>query len=214
MEWIVQLPVLFFSVIAHEFAHGFTAYKRGDDTAYLSGRLTLNPLPHIDLIGTVVLPLISIFNKLPVIGWAKPVPVNPYRLYNSRKDMALVALSGPASNFLLALVSAVFYKIFLSFGFLGYDLTSTLLMAFGFGVIINLALGIFNLMPVFPLDGSQILMGILPDKWLAVYEKHIPYGMFIILFMVITGVIKYIIFPVVIFALWLLAQIGIVITAG
>ena len=107
MEWILQLPVLFFSVIFHEFAHGYVAYRHGDDTAYLSGRLSFNPLPHIDPVGTVLLPAACVFMGFPAIGWAKPVPVNPYRLHSPRSDMAMVAFSGPLSNIFLALAAAI-----------------------------------------------------------------------------------------------------------
>ena len=209
MEWILQAPVLFFSVIIHEFAHGLTAYSKGDDTAYLSGRLTLNPLPHIDLMGTVVMPVICVFSGFPVIGWAKPVPVNPHRMGRPRRDMALVALSGPVSNLLLALLSFAFWKIF-ALGFLGADLTFTLLKALQFGVIINLALAFFNLIPVYPLDGSQIMLGWLTGRWLENYEKHLPYGMYIILALVVTGLVKYLIWPPILVALAALGRLGFV----
>jgi len=110
MEWILQLPVLFFSVIFHEFAHGYTAFRRGDDTAYLSGRLTFNPLPHIDPVGTILLPVACAMMHIPSIGWAKPVPVNPYRLHHPRTDMAAVAVSGPLSNLLLVVAAALVSK--------------------------------------------------------------------------------------------------------
>ena len=209
MEWILQAPVLFFSVIFHEFAHGFTAYRKGDDTAYLSGRLTFNPLPHIDFMGTVVLPAICIMSGFPVIGWAKPVPVNPYRMGNPRRDMALVAVSGPSANIMLAMLSFAFWKIF-ALGFLGADLTLTLLRALQFGVIINMGLALFNLIPVYPLDGSQIMLGWLSGRWLENYEKHLPYGMYIILGLVLTGLVKYLILPPILLALAALGRLGFV----
>ncbi|OGR47549.1 MAG: hypothetical protein A2X34_02930 [Elusimicrobia bacterium GWC2_51_8] len=209
MEWILQAPVLFFSVIVHEFAHGFIAYEKGDDTAYLSGRLTLNPLPHIDFMGTVVMPVICAVSGFPIIGWAKPVPVNPYRMANPRRDMALVALSGPVSNLLLAMLSFALWKIF-ALNFLGADLTLTLLKALQFGVIINLALAFFNLIPVSPLDGSNILLGWLSGRWLENYEKHIPYGMYIILALVLTGLVKYLILPPLLLAIAFLGGLGFV----
>ena len=208
MEWILQLPVLFFSVIFHEFAHGFTAYRRGDDTAYLSGRLSLNPLPHIDPVGTVLLPVACALMHIPTIGWAKPVPVNPYRLHNPRADMAAVAVSGPLSNIFLAGVAAVLFKL-LTFGFLGNDLSYTLLKMAGFAVIINLALAMFNLLPVYPLDGSQIALGLLKGRWLEIYERHLPYGMYIVMGLVFSGLIKFLIVPPLALALNLLAQFGI-----
>ena len=208
MEWLLQLPVLFFSVIFHEFAHGYAAYRRGDDTAYLSGRLSLNPLPHIDPIGTIILPLACVYMGFPAIGWAKPVPVNPYRLHNPRADMSMVAFSGPLSNIFLAMVSAMIFKV-LTFGFLGADLTYTLLKMTGFSVLINLALAIFNLVPVYPLDGSQVALGLLKGRALEIYEKHIPYGWMIIIALVFTGMVKYLILPPLALAMALLAQFGI-----
>ena len=206
MEWILQLPVLFFSVIFHEFAHGFAAYRRGDDTAYLSGRLSFNPLPHIDPVGTIILPAACIMMGFPAMGWAKPVPVNPYRLRSPRTDMAMVALSGPLSNILLALISALSFKLLMT-GFLGGELTMTLLKMAGFSVVINLLLAVFNLIPVFPLDGSQIALGVLKGRALEIYEKHLPYGMYIILALVFTGALQYIMRPLLGLALMLVYPI-------
>jgi Zn-dependent protease len=207
MEWILQLPVLFFSVIFHEFAHGMAAYRRGDDTAYLSGRLSFNPLPHIDPVGTILLPAACIFMGMPAIGWAKPVPVNPYRLHSPRADMAMVALSGPLSNIFLALVSAVILKAITVF--MTGDLAFTLMRAFGFSVLINVALAIFNMIPVFPLDGSQVALGVLKGRTLELYEKHLPYGVYIIIGLMLTGMIKYIILPPLAMAAILLSHFGI-----
>lgn len=212
MDWIIQIPILFFSIVIHEFAHGYTAYKRGDDTAYLSGRLTFNPIPHIDPVGTVILPVMSVFSGFPMIGWAKPVPINPLRFYDYRKDLARVALSGPATNFALAVISLILYKLVLTFPAIVPGLAFAFLKAFKFAFFINLALGLFNLIPVFPLDGSQILLGLLPHKYLEIYEKHIPFGIYIILFLVITGIIRYIIFFPMALILTFLARFGVILT--
>jgi len=206
MDWILQIPVLFFAVIFHEFSHGYTAYRRGDDTAYLSGRLSFNPLPHIDPIGTVLLPAACALMHFPMIGWAKPVPVNPSRLRNPRSDMAMVALSGPLSNILLVMVSVVAFKI-LTYNFLSPNLTLTLIKMLQFSVIINLLLAVFNLIPVYPLDGSQILLGVLKGRALEIYEKHLPYGMYIILALVFTGALQYIMRPLLGLAMFLVYQI-------
>jgi Zn-dependent protease len=195
MEWILQLPVLFFSVIFHEFAHGYTAFRRGDDTAYLSGRLSLNPLPHIDPVGTVLIPAACLLMGFPAIGWAKPVPVNPFRLRSPRSDMAMVALSGPLSNFFLTFVAVLGLKV-VSLGFLGDSLTEPFLIIFVSAIKINLLLAAFNLIPVFPLDGSQIALGLLKGRALEIYEKHLPYGMYIMLALVMTGAVRFILAPV------------------
>jgi len=203
MELILQLPVLIFSVIFHEFAHGYTAYRRGDDTAYLSGRLSLNPLPHIDPVGTVLIPAACALMHIPTIGWAKPVPVNPFRLHNPRSDMAMVAVSGPLSNLFLCFSALIMFKL-TSYGFLGADLTDTMLMVFSSAIQINLLLAIFNLIPVYPLDGSQILLGVLKGRGLELYEKHIPYGSYIILALVFTGALSSIVMPLIRFILVIL----------
>jgi Zn-dependent protease len=155
----------------------------------------------------MLIPAICVLSHFPVIGWAKPVPINPLRMPSPRRDMAVVAMSGPAANLLLAAMSVFVCKI-LAIGFLGGDLTLTLLKAFSFGIIINLALAMFNLIPIYPLDGSQIALGFLPDKWLEQYEKHIPYGMYIILGLMLTGAIKFIILPPMVLALALLSKLG------
>ncbi|MBI4351451.1 MAG: site-2 protease family protein [Elusimicrobia bacterium] len=208
MEWILQLPVLFFSVIFHEFAHGYTAYRHGDDTAYLSGRLSFNPLPHIDPVGTVLLPAACVFMGFPAIGWARPVPVNPYRLHRPRADMALVAVSGPLSNILLALTAAISFKLLtMAYGYLPGELAVTLLRTLGFAVVINLLLAVFNLIPVFPLDGSQIALGLLKGRALEIYERHLPYGVYIIIGLLVTGLLPRIMHPVLNLALLLMTPI-------
>jgi len=205
MEWILQLPVLFFSVVFHEFAHGYVAHRRGDDTAYLSGRLSFNPLPHIDPVGTILVPAACIFFNFPAIGWAKPVPVNPYRMHNPKSDMAWVALSGPLSNITLALLAAVSFKLVAVF--MGGDLAMTLLRMLGFAVVINLLLAVFNMIPVFPLDGSQVALGLLKGRALEIYEKHLPYGMYIIIGLVVTGALQVILRPLLNLAMLVFAPI-------
>ena len=208
MEWILQLPVLFFSVIFHEFAHGYSAFRRGDDTAYLSGRLSFNPLPHIDPVGTVLLPAACVFMGFPAIGWAKPVPVNPYRLRSPRSDMAIVAFSGPLSNIFLALAAAISFKLLtMAYGFIPGELAVTLLKTLGFAVVINLLLAVFNLIPVFPLDGSQIALGLLKGRALEIYEKHLPYGVYIIIGLMVSGLLPRIMHPVLNLALLLMTPI-------
>jgi len=206
MEWILQLPVLFFSVIFHEFAHGYVAYRHGDDTAYLSGRLSFNPLPHIDPVGTILIPAACVLMHFPAIGWAKPVPVNPFRLRRPRADMAIVALSGPVSNILLAIAAAIVCKI-LTLDIMSGDLALTLYKTFGFAVVINLLLAVFNLIPIFPLDGSQIALGLLKGRALEIYEKHLPYGVYIIIGLLVSGLLPRIMHPVLNLALLLMTPI-------
>lgn len=191
MEWIIRIPVLFFSVIFHEFSHGWIAHKNGDDTAYQSGRLTLNPLPHIDPLGTLILPALCILGGMPIIGWAKPVPVNPYFLRNPKTDIMKVAAAGPLSNLFLALVSAVGLRLALSMHAVSADFSKGLLQLFFSGFIINLSLAFFNLLPVAPLDGSQILAGVLRGKWLDVYQKHYRYALWILFGFIAFGIVGF-----------------------
>ncbi len=191
MEFILYLPILFFSVILHEFAHGYTAYMHGDDTAYVMGRLTFNPLAHVDMFGTIILPAVCYFTHIPMFGWARPVPVNFYRLRNPKKDMAKVALAGPLSNLFLVLVSALALKAFVAAG----STSGIIVSIFVYSVMINLLLAIFNLIPIPPLDGSRIVAGLLPDHLANKYMNLERYGMFIVFALVLTGAFSYIIVP-------------------
>jgi len=186
MEWVLQLPILFFSVVVHEFCHGWVAWHLGDDTAERAGRLTLNPLAHVDPFGTVFLPLVCFFLHAPMFGWAKPVPVNAARMRDSVRGLMRVALAGPASNLGLALGAAFVFKAVLLSAWIPADYRATLLETLLFAMTINLVLAFFNLVPVFPLDGSRILGGILPRSWRKAYYKHVPYGALIILLLVTT----------------------------
>jgi len=200
---------LFFSIIFHEFAHGYMAFRRGDDTAYHSGRLTLNPLPHIDFMGTIALPVLCHFAGLPMFGWAKPVPINPLRLYTPRTDVVKVAACGPLSNLLLAAACAVFMKLaLLARASLGPEMTVTMVKAMGFGITINIVLAVFNLIPLAPLDGSRIVAGLLPYNMAARYESHARYAPFILIALIFTGAIKYLILPPLVLALFVLAKMG------
>ena len=163
---IIPITVFILVIVLHELAHGYVAYKLGDTTAKDAGRLTLNPLAHADPIGTIFLPAILILIHSPVIfGWAKPVPVNPRNFSNPRKGMMLTALAGPAANFLIAVFFAFIFKMGIfpaqSFGW-------TFLLS---GIIISLILGIFNLIPIPPLDGSNILIAVLSPKAIWSFES-------------------------------------------
>lgn len=176
LSFIVNLPALFIALVVHEYAHGFVAHKLGDNTAKFMGRLTFNPLAHIDPFGTIILPLMLIISRSPVVfGYAKPVPVNFHNLHNPKKDMIWVGLAGPVANFITA---AITFLILLS-GIISHS------GVFGFlatVMLINLVLGIFNLIPIPPLDGSRILMGLLPRKLAALYARIKPmHGMIILI---------------------------------
>lgn len=189
MEWIIQLPVLLFSVVVHEFSHGWAAWRRGDKTALRAGRLTLNPLAHIDPFGTFFLPLLCFLVHAPMFGWAKPVPVNAARLREPRRDLVKVALAGPASNLVLALGAALLVrgvKLASTSTALPADLLATAREFLLFAVSVNLLLAFFNLVPVHPLDGSKVLGGLLPASWRRTYLRHVPYGALILLALIST----------------------------
>lgn len=151
---IVGIPAVLIAIIIHEFSHGLAAYWLGDNTAKDAGRLTLNPIAHIDLFGTIIFPLVMIVSTGAAFGWAKPVPYNPYNLKYQRFGPALVAIAGPLSNLILAIVSLVAFKGLLPF----FDPNTNLMMIFLlYLVILNLVLLIFNLIPIPPLDGSKVL---------------------------------------------------------
>ncbi len=195
---IIQLPIFFFSVILHEYAHGWTAYRFGDDTAKVSGRLTLNPLPHIDPIGTVVLPLFLVLFRSPfIIGWAKPVPVTPYRLSDPRRDLIKVSAAGVLANFSLAIFAALLVRIIVALAVESLLFNGIVLNMLVYCIFINLLLGVFNLVPVPPLDGSKIVSGILPPDMSMKYEMISHYGFIIILVLVYTGILWRIIIPIV-----------------
>lgn len=178
---IIGIIILVFSAILHEIAHGFVAEKLGDPTARIAGRLTLNPLPHIDPIMSIAVPLLLIFSGSPLIfGAAKPVPVNPLMLRDGRKDIALVALAGPLTNLALACIGALLIHLL---RFSSPDITAILLLVIKF----NLALGFLNLIPIPPLDGSKFFSIILPERTAQQYFALAPFGIFILFFLLLAA---------------------------
>lgn len=184
LSTIAILVILVYSAILHEIAHGLVAEKFGDPTARLAGRITLNPKNHIDLYMTIILPLITFYFTGIILGGAKPVPVDPFNLQDGRKDLALVSLAGPVTNFILAIIFSLICHIL----FPGLSLSQILASNFlgfilGNAAYINLALGIFNLMPVPPLDGSKIFALLLPESIANAFMSLGTIGLIIILFL-------------------------------
>jgi Zn-dependent protease len=185
---LLIVPVLF-SITVHEVSHGYAAYLFGDPTAKMAGRLTLNPIKHIDPIGMLVLFVTR------MIGWAKPVPVDPRHFKRPRQDMVWVSLAGPASNLVLAALTAAVLKL------VGPSLATTylypLVIMGQLMVMINVGLAVFNLIPIHPLDGSHIMEGLLPPKMAFEYSKLQPYGFIILLVLIFTRVVDFVIAPII-----------------
>jgi Zn-dependent protease len=201
---LIQIFVVLFAITVHEASHGWAALKMGDPTAYAAGRVTINPLAHIDLIGTILLPLLLIIFHQPAFGWAKPVPVNPYNLRHPRRDHLWISFAGPIANLATAAVAAVLFLLVkhwasgisnssvLAKPTIG--LAQILLAAF----TINMVLAIFNLIPIPPLDGSGILSGLLSDSAAAKYDQIRPYGFILIIILAYTNVLNFIYWPILI----------------
>ena len=186
--WI--LPVIF-AITVHEVAHGWVAKKYGDNTASNLGRLTLNPLKHIDLFGTIILPgLLLITGTGFIFGWAKPVPVDPRNFKNPLKDMAIVALAGPVSNLLMAVFWALIIRLGVTIGTTNEAISHPLIYSGVAGISINLVLALINLLPIPPLDGSRILTGILPHYWAQQYNRLERYGFIILILLLYTKILN------------------------
>ncbi|NLZ16369.1 MAG: site-2 protease family protein [Desulfobulbaceae bacterium] len=193
LQLIIQAPPLLFALTVHELAHGYVAYRLGDPTAKMAGRLTMNPLKHLDPLGVLAFIIMK-------IGWAKPVPVDPRYFRNPRKDMLTVALAGPASNVILAVASTALVKLLVYFPILPFAILQPLAHMLVASVWINLMLAVFNLLPIPPLDGSKILMGMLPPQAAYNYAKLEPWGFILVIGLFYTGIIGRLILPIIRFS--------------
>lgn len=195
--WII--PVVF-AITVHEVAHGWVANKLGDGTAKMLGRLTLNPIKHIDPIGTIVVPLVMVLMAGFAFGWAKPVPVSPRNFKNPRKDMAIVAVAGPLANVVMAIFWVFFLKL-VSLVVSDINIARGLMAMAQAGIIINLVLFVFNLFPIPPLDGSKVLSGLVPHSVSLMMDKIEPYGFFIVVGLLYFGVLSKLMNPIIVFFL-------------
>ena len=198
----IPFLIVLMSLTVHEVAHAWTADRLGDPTARMAGRISLNPIVHIDLIGTVVLPLVAVFSGLPILGWAKPVPVNISQLRNPRRDFMLVAAAGPASNIVIAALFALAFRSVVS----GMVVDSPAVQFVFQTVQINVLLAVFNMIPVPPLDGGNVLAGLLPDRAADIFVQMRPYGFLILYGMMFTGILDNLIVPPWLFIMRLLLQ--------
>lgn len=208
---ISAFPILI-AITFHELSHGLVANKLGDPTAKMMGRLTLNPIAHIDIFGTILMPLMLLIftNGQFVFGYAKPVPINPMNFKNPKRDMAISAAAGPVTNILLSIISVFILKfIVIPFSLLFPEILSTtlmepLIMILKSSVIYNVILAAFNLMPIPPLDGGRVLMGFLPSRQAISFSRIEPFGFLIVIILIATGVANYFVVPLVNLFLWVL----------
>lgn len=193
----VQFVPFMMAVVFHEFAHGFVANRFGDSTAKAAGRLTLNPVPHIDPLGTLAFPLINMLTGMNLLfGWARPVPINPARFSHVRRGLFWVSLAGPLMNFALAILAAVMFCSIVRWmpeDFFLYDPLTRMSLV---GISLNYALGIFNLIPLPPLDGSKVVESFLPYEAARKYESIAQYSFFILIALLFSGVLNFLSYPI------------------
>jgi len=206
VQLLTALLVLLGSLTVHEAAHAWAADRLGDSTARMLGRLSLNPLVHIDPVGTILFPLISFATGLPLIGWAKPVPVNPAELRpNWRQKFMVIAAAGPASNLVLAVMAAILLRVVAPAEAGAERVAESVATGLYFAVRINVLLAVFNMVPVPPLDGGNVLSGLLTGPMADTFDRLRPYGFLILYGLMLTGVLSTIILPTaLLFESWLL----------
>ena len=191
-ELLIGFSVLIASLTFHEAAHAWTANRLGDPTAKMLGRLSLNPAVHVDVIGTIVFPLLAMLTGIPILGWAKPVPVDMRHLRHPRRDFAIVAVAGPISNLILATGAALLLSVLDVSDGPGLWIWAGLRAV----VLLNVLLAVFNMIPVPPLDGGNVLMGILPEPMAAAIDKLRPWGFLLLYALMLSGLLSAIMFPV------------------
>ncbi len=193
---VMALPMLF-AITMHEAAHGWVAGRLGDQTARMLGRVSANPLKHIDPFGTVILPLLMFLFTPVIFGWAKPVPVNARNFRNPRRDMRLVALAGPVSNLLMAFAWALIVKLGVYLESISNWLSEPLILMGAVGVVFNAALMALNMLPILPLDGGRVLDSLLPPKQSAAFSRLEPYGVIVVIMLLATGLLGYVLWPII-----------------
>lgn len=201
-EWLwhlfAGLPGFLVAVVFHEAAHAYMAKLHGDDTAEREGRLTLNPLPHLDIIGTVIFPMIGAFTGTVLFGWARPVPVNPVRFKNVRNGIFWVSFAGPGANIIIGVLAAICYGLWINLVSEDFYLFQGLRLILYNGVFINLVLAFFNLLPLPPLDGSKMVSAFLPYHLLRKYEDFGRYSFVVIFALLLSGILSKLLLPAVI----------------
>jgi Zn-dependent protease len=197
---VMAVPMVF-AIVLHEVAHGWVANRLGDPTARDLGRLTVNPLPHIDLIGTIILPVLCIISNAPIFGYAKPVPINPYNFKDPKKGMALSSLAGPGVNIAMALAFSFLLRVVLA-GLEGVVpepvwgwFATPLSLMLGYGIIINVVLAVLNMIPIPPLDGSRVVYWLLPNRMAAAYYQLERFGIIILMLLMFSGLLGRIMMP-------------------